>query len=155
MKEWADKYISKEYVYSYSIGQAELIDILRTSCKKDGFMEFDGFRIRINGTRFRLRDAIPYPRFSPRLRAFYGKVVPKETGCLIRGRFQPHPRSILIPVDIIFGALTLRIGLFFQDLFSWVLIILVLTTFMLPYTKQNRESEDSILEFLSSIGHKR
>ncbi|MPM54370.1 hypothetical protein SDC9_101148 [bioreactor metagenome] len=154
MKEWAEKYISREYVYSYSIDQAELIDILRTSCKKDGFLEQDGFRIKINRNRFRLRDAIPY-RFFRRIRAFYGKVVPKETGCLIRGRFEPYPRSVSISSDIIFTVLGLSFGVFSQDLVSWIWVILVIAFIYSPTNaKQIRESEDSILEFLSSIAQK-
>ncbi len=155
MKEWAENYISREYVFSYSIDQAELIDILRTSCKKDGFLEQDGFQIQINGNCFRLRNAIPYPRFSWYIRAFYGKVVPKETGCLIRGRFEPCPRSVIISSDIFFTVLGLSFGFFFQDLFSriWVILILFIS-FYLPYAKQNRESEDPVMEFFSSISQK-
>lgn len=155
MIEWAENYISREYVYSYSIDQAELVDILRTSCKQDGFLEQDGFQIQINGNHFRLRNAIPYPRFSWYIRAFYGEVVPKETGCLIRGRFKPYPRSVRVSRDIISIVLGLSFGFFFKDFFSWIWVMSILfISFYLPYAKQNRESEDPILEFLSSIGHR-
>ena len=155
MKEWAEKYISREYVYSYGLDPAELISILCTSCKKDGFTEHDGFRIQINGNRFRLRDATGHrPGYYVGLRAFYGKIVPIEIGCLVQGRFEPCPRSAYIPVDMIFTASTIIFGFSCHDLISWIWVILLLVFIYSPYAKQNGESENSVLQLLSSIAHK-